>query len=203
MLAAVSPLGAAPLDLADLSGQARSLDEYRGRIVILNFWATWCQPCREEMPILASAHESYRDRGVVVVGASADEEGRNDQVRKFVDEAGIGFPVWMGATIPDMQEMGLGEALPATAILDRDGGAVFRIKGPLTRDMLEERIDWMLSDRSAAPPQTTLNLHAAAAAEPAGEAHEHGHGAGHDHHEEEEAGGKGASGRKGASLVPS
>lgn len=191
-------LHAQAADLTDLSGRSRSLEEHRGRIVVLNYWATWCIPCREEMPLLADLHDQRAGEGVVVVGASADEAHRHEQVSKFVADEGIDFPIWLGATTADMQEMGLGDQLPATAILDRDGAIVFRMLGPLpaapaaAREILDERIDWLLSDRSTAPPQTTLRLHGVKD-EPA-EAHDHEQGDDQDHPRR----------KKGeASLVPS
>lgn len=72
----------ARLELSDLDGRPRSLEEHRGRIVVVNFWATWCLPCREEMPILASLQERYADRGVQVIGVSTDAPADRDKVAR-------------------------------------------------------------------------------------------------------------------------
>ncbi len=61
------------LSLKDMQGQSHSLSEYKGKVVVLNFWATWCVPCKQEMPIFVDVSRKYRDRGVVVVAASLDD----------------------------------------------------------------------------------------------------------------------------------
>ncbi len=114
---------------------------------MLNFWATWCIPCREEMPMLVDLQRRYESRGVQVIGASADEEGTQKAIPSFARKHRINFPIWIGATTANMQRLGLGEALPATAIIDRDGQIVGRILGPLDKEDLENRIEWLLGDR--------------------------------------------------------
>ena len=162
--------GPAALALQGLSGERQSLEHYRGRIVILNFWATWCVPCREEMPIFVRVREDYRTRGVEIIGASADDASTRDQVEPFIEEYGINFPIWLGATIKDMERLGLGTTLPATALIDRDGRVVARILGLVEEDELIERIDWLLGDRTAHPPPPLVDHR-----EPAADEHGHRH----------------------------
>jgi thiol-disulfide isomerase/thioredoxin len=204
--------GATTLALIDTEGRRRSLDEYRGKIVVLNFWATWCVPCREEMPLLVALRRRYAARGVEVVGASADDESTRPKVEPFMREAGIDFPVWTGATTADMQRFGLGSALPATAILDRDGRIAFRIKGPLRASDLNERLEWLLGGRQATRPAVSLNR-----IEPHSHEHEREGGKGAEEsehqdkdkehaehqHEGEEEHEHGGVGIEGASTVPS
>ena len=158
------------------------LEEYRGRIVVLNFWATWCEPCRREMPLLGAVRKAYAAQGVEVIGASADAAETQPKIPEFVRRRKIEFPIWLGATTADMRRLELGEELPATAILDRDGRAAARILGPLKKGDIETRLDWLLGDRRTPPPPPLLRRD-----EHAGEEdHEHA-----------------AVGLEGASLVPS
>lgn len=116
----------ATLALKDLTGAQQSLAGYRGRVVVLNFWATWCEPCKKEMPDLSAIQNDYAAFGVQVIGASGDEAAESAKVMKFVREFKINFPVWLGATTDDMQRFGVGTVLPATVIIDRSGKIVRR-----------------------------------------------------------------------------
>lgn len=188
------------LRLRDVTGEERRLDEYRGRVVVLNFWATWCVPCREEMPMLERVAQRYAARGVVVIGASADGPETEDKIAPFVAELVLTFPIWTGATTEHMQAFGLGTALPATALLDADGRIAFRILGPLDEHELTARVEWLLAAPSArgAMPEATLSTFARYEA---GHADDH---EGHDHaKEKEEDHAHGGVGMEGASLVPS
>jgi thiol-disulfide isomerase/thioredoxin len=179
----------AALTLKDLSGKEQSLDALTGKIVVLNFWATWCVPCREEMPLLEFLQNRYATRGVQVIAASVDDESTRDAIPEFSRRLKLNFPVWLGATIEDMQRLGLGDALPATAVIDRDGRIVGRIIGMVNKADLTKRIEWLLGDRlTPAPPSliNTLEKHA----------HEHGH-------EGEEEHQHASVGLEGASTVPS
>jgi len=78
------PADIAQLSLKDLSGHPQSLDAHRGQIIVLNFWATWCVPCREEMPMLVKLQKDYAARGVTVIGPSADDEGTQKNIAPFL-----------------------------------------------------------------------------------------------------------------------
>jgi thiol-disulfide isomerase/thioredoxin len=196
------------LALADLAGRTRRLDDLQGRVVVLNFWATWCVPCRVEMPLLVRLHREYASRGVEVVGASADDETTRAHIAPLLAEAGIGFPIWVGATTADMERLGLGTALPATAIVDRDGRIAFRLRGPLAEADLRQRLEWLLGPRSVAAPPALVDTFArhVAADDHADDDHGHPHAEdAHDHHEhaDGEEHQHGAVALEGASLVPS
>ena len=75
------------LSLSDLNGNPQTLESYSGRVVVLNFWATWCVPCREEMPLLVNIQKRYESKGVVVIGVSADDEGTQVQIPPFIQKA--------------------------------------------------------------------------------------------------------------------
>jgi peroxiredoxin len=180
------------LSLPDLTGNTQTLEQYRGRIVVLNFWSTWCVPCRVEMPLLVDIQNRYAERGVVVVGPSADDETTKEQIKPFVQKLGITFPIWTGATTTHMEQFGLGQAFPATAILDEQGEIAFRIIGILERKDLTRRIDFLLSGRKGKAPEPLLDSLSKAAGE-----HE-----GHEHEKEKEHT-HGGVGVEGASMVPS
>ena len=133
------------LTLKDLFGVDQSLSQSRGRIVILNFWATWCVPCRKEMPDLAAIQNEYAALGLQVVGASVDPPADREKVLQFIKETKINFPVWIGATTADMIGFGLGGALPGTVIIDRDGRIVKIISGIVNQADLKKQIDQMIA----------------------------------------------------------
>lgn len=133
------------LALKDLFGVEQKLSDYRGKIVVLNFWATWCIPCRKEMPDLAAIQNDYAALGVQVVGAGADTLADRSRVLQFVKETRINFPVWLGATTDDMKRFGLGPALPGTAIIGRDGKIVALRPATITQTELKKQIDSLLA----------------------------------------------------------
>ncbi|HKO59742.1 MAG TPA: TlpA disulfide reductase family protein [Pyrinomonadaceae bacterium] len=133
------------LSLKDLFGVEQKLSAYRGKVVVLNFWATWCIPCRKEMPDLAAIQNEYAALGVQVVGASADVLTDRSKVVSFIKETGINFPVWLGATTEEMKQFGLGPALPGTAVVGRDGKLLAVKNGVITRDYLKKQIDILLA----------------------------------------------------------
>lgn len=133
------------LTLKDPFGAEQRLSSLKGRIVVLNFWATYCVPCRKEMPDLAAIQNEYAALGVQVIGASADEAEDRAKVLQFVKETRINFPIWMGATTGDMMRFGLGAALPGTVIIGRDGRVAKIISGIVNQADLRKQIDAMLA----------------------------------------------------------
>jgi thiol-disulfide isomerase/thioredoxin len=133
------------LTLKDPFGTAQGLGALKGRIVVLNFWATYCIPCRQEMPDLAAIQNEYAALGVQVVGASTDEAGDRAKVLQFVKETKVNFPIWLGATTADMIRFGLGSALPGTVIIGRDGRVAKVISGVINQADLKKQIDAMLA----------------------------------------------------------
>jgi thiol-disulfide isomerase/thioredoxin len=133
------------LTLKDLSGVEQSLSSLKGRIVVLNFWATYCIPCRQEMPDLAAIQNEYAALGVQVVGASADEVEDRAKVLQFIKETKINFPVWVGATTADMMRFGLGSALPGTVVVGKDGRVAKAISGIVNQADLKKQLEAMLT----------------------------------------------------------
>jgi thiol-disulfide isomerase/thioredoxin len=137
------------LTLKDLFGAEQRLGALKGRIVVLNFWATYCVPCRKEMPDLAAIQNEYAALGVQVVGASADEAEDRAKVLQFIKETKINFPIWTGATTADMLRFGLGSALPGTVIIGRDGRIAKVISGIVNQADLKKQVDAMLASAEA------------------------------------------------------
>jgi thiol-disulfide isomerase/thioredoxin len=133
------------LVLKDPFGSEQRMNAFKGRIVILNFWATYCIPCRKEMPDLAAIQNEYAALGVQVIGASTDVAADRTKVLQFVKETKINFPIWLGATTADMIKFGLGAALPGTVIIGRDGRIVKVISGVVNQAELKKQIDAMLA----------------------------------------------------------
>ncbi len=104
--------------LKSLQGENLRLNEYRGRVVLLNFWASWCGPCRQEMPLLDRIHKRYQDAGFAVL--SVNVEGDPIPARALAQETGVSFPVLIdsGQKISELYEL---EAMPSSVLIDRDG----------------------------------------------------------------------------------
>ncbi len=134
----------AVLALKDLTGASQSLAGYRGRVVVLNFWATWCEPCKKEMPDLSAIQNDYAPLGVQVIGAAGDEAADGAKVLKFTREFKVNFPVWVGAKTEDMERFGVGSVLPATVIIDREGKIVWREIGIIKPVELRKQLDSIL-----------------------------------------------------------
>jgi thiol-disulfide isomerase/thioredoxin len=135
----------AELVLKDLFGAEQKLSSYRGRIVVLNFWATWCGPCKKEMPELAAIQNQYAAYGVQVIGASADTLSELQAVRQSIKETAINFPVWLGATTEQMAQFGLGPGLPGTAIIGRDGKIVAIYRSVITQEEIKKHLDKLVA----------------------------------------------------------
>lgn len=157
------------LQLTDLSGSQQSLGSLKGRVVILNFWATYCIPCKSEMPDLAAIQNEYAALGVQVIGASTDEVGDRQKVLQFVRENKINFPVWIGAGTADMLRFGLGSALPGTVVIGKDGQIARVISGVVNQADLRKQIEAMLASTptSAGAPKAENKEVASAKKRPA------------------------------------
>lgn len=134
-----------PLALKVLFGVEQNLGAYRGRIVVLNFWATYCLPCRKEMPDLAAIQNDYAALGVQVIGAASDTIEDRAKVLQFIKETRLNFPVWIGTSAADMLRFGLGSALPGTVIIGRDGKVVAQFRGVINQADLKKRLDVLLA----------------------------------------------------------
>ncbi len=104
--------------LKSLEGSNLRLEEYRGQVVLINFWASWCGPCRQEMPVLDRLHHRYEDTGFAVLGVNV--EGDPEMAREIVDKTHVTFPILLddGQKVSELYSL---EAMPSTVVIDRDG----------------------------------------------------------------------------------
>jgi thiol-disulfide isomerase/thioredoxin len=153
----LSAEAAAQLSLPDTHGNTQDISKYKGKIVVLNFWATWCVPCQHEMPLLAEMQKKYAEKGVVVLGASVDDKKSQALIQAFANKNKIAFPLLVGATTGQMQQLQLGEVIPATAFFDADGNLIGRVLGELNKSDLQNRLEWMLGKRHGKAPPAFVN----------------------------------------------
>lgn len=130
------------LSLKDIQGRKISLSKYKGKVVLLNFWATWCPPCRAEMPDLVKMQRQYRKQGLQVIGITYPPE-QIKEVRQFIQQLRVNYPIALGTketkTLFDQTE-----TLPLTIIIDRRGNVVDRIEGILLPEEFEQKIKPLL-----------------------------------------------------------
>lgn len=125
------------LQLPDMQDRLQRLDQWRGKVVVVNFWATWCAPCREEIPIFVKLQDQYRDKGLQFVGISIDQA---DKTRDFARDFKINYPSLIGSfdTVELSQQIGNSKrALPFTVVLDRSGKIASTELGGITHQKLE------------------------------------------------------------------
>lgn len=130
--------------LADLEGRVQPLEQWRGKVLVVNFWATWCAPCRKEIPIFVRLQEKYRSNGLQFVGIAVDQR---DRVQVFARDFGVNYPLLLGGidTIEISRQAGnrIG-ALPFTLVFDRNGRIVARELGEAKETKLEALLQSLL-----------------------------------------------------------
>lgn len=140
---------AAPeFSLETLDGKTLRLADFRGKAVLLNFWATWCQPCKIEMPWFEELQRQYGSAGLQVVGIAMDDAPKED-ISKFAKEMGVNYPILLGKESVGDAYGGV-QFLPSTFFIDRDGKIVDRIFGLRSRSEIEDNIKAALSRGHAA-----------------------------------------------------
>lgn len=125
------------LTLEDLSGKSVSLDDYLGSVVLVNLWATWCPPCREEMPALQTFYEKYRSDGFVLLAINQEET--REVVEPFVREFGLTFPVWLDLNYQAEREFKT-KSLPSSFVIDRTGRVRLMWFGSISKKNLEKYV---------------------------------------------------------------
>lgn len=130
------------LDLSTLDGGRWSLNDNRGKVVLVNFWATWCPPCRMETPGLVAAHRKFAGRGFTVVGITLDEDPAKE-VPPFVQRYSIPYPI----LLPSGQVADQISSLPTSVLLDGDGRVARTYVGMVSESRLEADVDTLLRER--------------------------------------------------------
>ncbi|MFQ5343666.1 MAG: TlpA family protein disulfide reductase [Anaerolineae bacterium] len=122
------------------TGEPVSLSQFRGRPVLINFWATWCGPCRLEMPHLQAAYEQYRDEGFTVLAVDVKFDDGPEAVQAFIDELGLTFPIVKDeAGVVEIDKYNV-LGYPTSVFIDRDGVIQYVHRGPLTKDFIAEKL---------------------------------------------------------------
>jgi len=133
---------AADFTLEDAQGNKVQLSEYKGKAVLLNFWATWCGPCKIEMPWFVEFQRKYKDQGFTVIAVSLDEEGW-EVVKPFAEDLNLNFPVVLGNDEVADRFGGIA-ALPTTLILDQEGRIAKRHTGLVSKSDYQDAIEQLL-----------------------------------------------------------
>jgi thiol-disulfide isomerase/thioredoxin len=137
------PRTAAPdWELTDLNGKLVKLSDFRGKVLILDFWATWCAPRRVEMPRFVELQKQYGDKGLRVIGVSLDEQGP-EFVKKFLKQFGVNYPIVIGNEKVAEAYGGI-EGIPTTFVIDREGRIVRRHIGYDDKAAFEKEIQSLL-----------------------------------------------------------
>ncbi len=129
--------------LASLDGKTVKLSDFRGKAVLLNFWATWCEPCKIEMPWFVELQKQYGPQGLQVLGVAMDDTDPKD-INEFAHKMGVNYPIAVGKEAVGDQYGGI-PYLPSTFYIDRDGRVVDRVYGLVSRSEIEDDIKKALS----------------------------------------------------------
>lgn len=150
------------LGFQDLTGKTTNLSDLRGSITVINFWATWCGPCQEELPLLSKLEQQYESRKVRFVAVSADENADSSKTRAKIDAFAkahnVSMEVWAGASLDTLDRLSLGNELPATIIVDEQGEVIARILGEAREPDITNALDWLLNGRQG-PAPTAVTKH--------------------------------------------
>ena len=144
------------LELTDQAGKTQKIADLRGSIAVVNFWAIWCGPCREELPMLTRLSAEYGGKQVRFVAVSADEWKKRAAVESFVTANHLNMEIWLGADLDMLERANLGNVLPATLILDQQGDVVVRVLGEAREEDIRKPLDWLLSGKNGAPPDEVV-----------------------------------------------
>jgi thiol-disulfide isomerase/thioredoxin len=130
--------------LTNLDGKAVTLSDYRGKVVLVNLWATWCPPCREEMPTLQAFYEKHKGEGFVLIAIN-QEETRN-VVAPFVEEYGLTFPVWLDLKYEAERKFNTAN-LPSSYVIDRNGRVRLMWIGGISESNLEKYVPAVIQEK--------------------------------------------------------
>jgi peroxiredoxin len=129
--------------VTDMNGQSVKLSSFKGKVILLDFWATWCPPCKAEIPGFVELQEAYRDKGLQVVGVSVDDPP--DKLKPFASEFKMNYPVLVGLDRDDLQDAyGPMWGIPTTYLIARDGRICRKNSGMIGKQKYEEDIKGLL-----------------------------------------------------------
>jgi len=131
------------LTLADLQGNPVSLADYHGQVVLVNNWATWCPPCKEEMPALQAYYDAHRNQGFTIVAIEAGQPVA--EVADFVQDYGLTFPVWTDERLLATAAF-RNPGLPSSYLIDSNGNVRLAWAGAISLEMLEQRVSPLLEE---------------------------------------------------------
>ena len=140
----VKPAPAPAWKLKDVDGNVVSSDQFKGKVLVVDFWATWCGPCRTEIPGYVALQKKYRDAGLVVIGVSLDQQGPG-VVKKFITTQKVDYQIVM-STDEVVEAFGGMDAIPTTFIIDRDGNIRDRKVGAEPAEEFEGRLKEFLKN---------------------------------------------------------
>jgi peroxiredoxin len=132
------------LTLTDTEGISRSLTDYRGQVVLVNLWATWCIPCTKEMPALQSFYNKYQDSGFIVI--AINDGNPKPEVLQFIKDYDLTFPVWLDPTYIATEQAFKTMNLPSSFVIDRDGTIQYMWVGGISLEMLETHIASLITE---------------------------------------------------------
>lgn len=148
------------LEFKNLQGAAEKIAGLHGSITVINFWATFCGPCREEMPMLSKLTQEYAVKKVRFIAISADESPESKKNRakidQFLDTQKPAMEIWLGADLDTLDRLRLGNVLPATIILDENGEVISRIMGEAHEEDVRGPLDWLLDGRNGPAPAASV-----------------------------------------------
>jgi thiol-disulfide isomerase/thioredoxin len=134
--AAVSVAQAGGFSLTDVQGKRHTLDAYKGKWVLVNFWATWCPPCLEEIPDFVSLYDARKDKDLMVIGVAVDYQDR-DQIVQFADKLPMSYPLVLGDA-DNVSQFGGVSVLPVSFLYDPKGKLALHRIGPLQKETLQK-----------------------------------------------------------------
>ena len=139
-----------------LDGKTHKISSLRGQVVVVNFWATWCGPCQEELPRLSQIAASYAGKPVSFVFISIDAAKDRAKIPSTLARLHVSLDSWVNADTDTLGSFGLGDIVPGTIVLDENGEAVARVMGEAREDDVRKPVDWLLSGKVGDAPSALL-----------------------------------------------
>ena len=130
------------------NGDSFKLSEYKGRVVIMNIWATWCAPCHAETPDFVDFYNEYKDKGLTILGVSVDEQGKS-VVQPFIEKYNVTYPMVIDKDNTIMDKYGPTMGIPTSYIIDKSGNLRYFALGALTQKELQPKVDKLLAEEVA------------------------------------------------------